>query len=103
MKLDLEALGEALYSRDGFATAVKLGIILALWGAARVIHHYYGESPPKGMGLVEAVKRGKMRPTKRYLALPPAKRRLVRNAEKGLYTVLTILGLLFVMTYLQIL
>lgn len=99
----LKALGELLYSRNTAATAVKMAIILALWGGARVLHHYYGESPPKGMGLIEAVKRGKMRPTKRYLALPPGKRRLVRQAEKALYTILTILGLLFILAYFQIL
>lgn len=100
---DWKAFAEALYSRDAVATAVKLTIILGLWGGARVLHHYYGEKPPEGMGLIEAVKRGKMRPTKRFLTLSPAKRSLVRNAEKALYTILTILGLLFVLTYFHIL
>jgi hypothetical protein len=98
-----KALGEALYSRNAAATAVKIGIILALWGGTRVLSHYYGEKPPEGMGLVEAVKRGKMRPTKRFLTLPQSKRRLVRQTEKGLYTLLTILGILFVLTYFHIL
>ncbi len=98
-----KALGEALYSRDAAATAVKMAIILTLWGTARVLHHYYGEKPPEGMGIIEAVKRKKMRPTKKFLALPPNKRRLVRQAENSLYTLLTILGILFVLTYFQIL
>jgi hypothetical protein len=55
------------------------------------------------MGIIEAVKRRKMRPTKRFLALPQPRRRLIRNAEKTLYVVLTILGILFVLTYLQVL
>ncbi|MCH7921834.1 MAG: hypothetical protein IH975_02220 [Nitrospinae bacterium] len=101
--LNWKALGEALYSQDAVVTAVKGAIILALWGAARVLHHYFGLKPPEGMGIVEAVKRGKMRPTKRFLALPHAKRRVVRRAEQTLYTVLTILGILFALTYFQIL
>jgi hypothetical protein len=100
---DWKALGEALYSRDTTITAIKLAIIMGLWGSARVLHHYYGEKPPEGMGIIEAVKRRKMRPTKRFLALPQPRRRLIRNAEKTLYVVLTILGILFVLTYLQVL
>lgn len=98
-----KALGEALYSQDAVVTGIKLAIIMALWGSARVLHHYYGEKPPKGMGFVEAVRRGKMRPTKRFLTLPHPKRRIVRGTERTLYTVLTVLGVLFVLTYFQIL
>ena len=101
--LNWKALGDTLYSQDGVVTAVKGAILLSLWGAARVLHHYYGLKPPEGMGIVEAVKRGKMRPTKRFLALPHLKRRVVRSAEQTLYTVLTVLGILFVLTYFQIL
>jgi len=103
--LDLrwKAMGEALYSQDTAVTAVKMAIILGLWGAARFLSHKYGEKPPKGMGFVEAVRRGKMRPTKSFLALPHPKRRLVRGAERTIYTVLTVLGALFVLTYFQIL
>lgn len=103
IKFNWKAIGEALYSQDAAITAAKLAIILALWGTARVIHHYYGEKPPPGMGIIEAVKRGKMRPTKRFLALPEPKRRLVRSTEKTLYTVLTILGIIFILAYFQIL
>lgn len=98
-----KTLGELLYSQDTAVTAVKMAIILSLWGAARVLTHYYGEKPPPGMGLIEAVKRKKMRPTKRYLALPPARRSLIRKTEQTLYVALSILGLLFILTYLQIL
>lgn len=98
-----KGLGEALYSRDATVTAVKMAIILAMWGAARVLSHYYGEKPPEGMGIIEAVKRGKMRPTKRFLALPPDRRRLVRRTEQSLYTLLTILGVVFVLGYFQLL
>jgi hypothetical protein len=96
-------LGEALYSQDAVITGIKLAIILALWGASRVLHNYYGEKPPEGMGFLEAARRGKMRPTKRFLALPHHKRRIVRGTERTIYTVLTILGALFVLTYFQIL
>ncbi len=37
--LKWKALGDALYSQDAVVTAVKGGIILALWGAARDFHH----------------------------------------------------------------
>jgi hypothetical protein len=103
MKLDWKALSEALYSREAAVTAAKLALILSLWGAAQLLQHLYGEKPPPGMGLLEAVRKGQLRPTKRYLALSPAKRRLVRGAQHTLYGLLTILGLLFVLTYLRIL
>lgn len=101
--LNWKGFGEALYSRDATFMAAKMAIILAMWGGARVLSHYYGEKPPKGMGLIEAVRRGKMRPTKRFLALPLDKRRLVRRTEQALYTLLTILGIVFVLAYFQIL
>lgn len=100
---DWKTLGELLYSQDAAVTAVKMAIILSLWGAARVLTHYYGEKPPPGMGLIEAVKRKKMRPTKRYLALPTAKRRLIRKTEQTLYIILTIMGTILILTYFHIL